>query len=190
MAGNVEQLISDVLTSRRATTIWLARHGRSPQPRPGAVRGRLPRMRCRRRPSPGALADFLGTRHLAAIYSSPMLRARRTAGIVLASHPRLHRLRIDSDLHEVNTGWQGQPLEALERINFDFYARPIGSDDESLQMIRDRMVLAESACCATPGRKCWRQPWRPDPDPRWHHGRFASPIQRPSFRDPIATGVL
>ena len=87
-----------------------------------------------------ALSDFLGTRHLAAIYSSPMLRARRTAGIVLAGHPQVQRMRIDSDLHEVHTGWQGQPLEALEQINFDFYARPLGSDDESLQMIHDRML--------------------------------------------------
>ena len=87
----------------------------------------------------GVLADFLGTRPLAAIYSSPMLRARRTAATVLSNHAGLQRLRIDSDLMEVRTGWEGQPLEALERINFDFYAHPRGSDDESLEMIRDRM---------------------------------------------------
>ncbi len=69
-----------------------------------------------------------------------MLRARHTAGIILASHPGLQRLRIDSDLLEIQTGWQGQPLAALERIDFDFYAHPFGSDDESLQMIRDRTL--------------------------------------------------
>jgi broad specificity phosphatase PhoE len=122
------------------TTVWLARHGEVHNP--GQVLyGRLPRMQLspEGRRQAGALADFLGPRPLAAIYSSPMLRARRTAGIVLASHPGLQRLRIDADLQEVHTGWQGQPLEALERINFDFYAHPFGSGDESLSTIHDRM---------------------------------------------------
>ena len=122
------------------TTVWLARHGEVHNP--GQVLyGRLPRMGLspEGRRQAGALAEFLGTRPLEAIYSSPMLRARRTAGIVLTSQPQLQRVRIDSDLQEVHTGWQGQPLEALERINFDFYAHPFGTGDESLQMIHDRM---------------------------------------------------
>jgi probable phosphoglycerate mutase len=87
-----------------------------------------------------ALADFLDRRPLQAIYSSPMLRARTTADIVLASHPLLARVRIDSDLQEVRTGWQGQPLAALERIDFDLYGHPRRLDDESLQMIQKRML--------------------------------------------------
>jgi broad specificity phosphatase PhoE len=122
------------------TTVWLARHGEVHNPS-RVLYGRLPRMQLspEGRRQAGALADFLGLRPLVAVYSSPMLRARRTAGIVLASHPGLQRLRIDSDLQEVHTGWQGQPLEALERINFDFYAHPFGSGDESLLTIHDRM---------------------------------------------------
>jgi broad specificity phosphatase PhoE len=122
------------------TTVWLARHGEVHNP--GQVLyGRLPRMQLSSagRVQAQALADFLGSRGLAAIYSSPMLRARRTAGSVLAGHPGLQRVRIDADLQEVHTGWQGQPLEALERINFDFYAHPFGTGDESLQAIHDRM---------------------------------------------------
>jgi broad specificity phosphatase PhoE len=110
---------------------------------PGRVLyARLPRMRlsAEGRREASALADFLRPRPLAAIYSSPMLRARRTAGIILAGHPGVQRVRIDSDLQEVQTGWQGHPLDALERIDFDFYAHPFGSDDESLQVIRDRML--------------------------------------------------
>jgi probable phosphoglycerate mutase len=87
-----------------------------------------------------ALADLLAPRPLAAIYSSPMLRARRTAQMILASHPELARVRIDANLHEIQTGWQGEPLTALERINWDFYAHPRAADDESLQMIHDRML--------------------------------------------------
>jgi broad specificity phosphatase PhoE len=122
------------------TTIWLARHGEVHNP--GQVLyGRLPRMGL----SPEgqrqarALADFLEPRPLAAIYSSPMLRARRTAQTIRTRHPQLDRVRIDSDLHEVNTGWQGQPISVLEGINFDFYAHPFAQSDESLQMIHHRM---------------------------------------------------
>jgi broad specificity phosphatase PhoE len=123
-----------------STTVWLARHGEVHNP--GRVLyARLPRMRLSPdgRRQAGALADFLAEHKLAAIYSSPMLRARRTAAIVKACHPYLQRVRVDADLQEVHTGYQGHPLEALERINFDFYAHPFGPDDESLEMIRDRM---------------------------------------------------
>lgn len=122
------------------TTVWLARHGEVHNP--GQVLyGRMPRMQLSAagRREALALADFFAARPLAGIYSSPMLRARRTASIVLAGHPDLQRVRIDSDLQEVQTAWQGQPLDALERINFDFYAHPRGAADESLQMIHDRM---------------------------------------------------
>jgi broad specificity phosphatase PhoE len=123
------------------TTVWLARHGEVHNPK-RVLYGRLPRMQLSPEGSrqAHALADFLATRPLAACYSSPMLRARLTASAIVTRHPRLERVRIDSDLIEVRTGWQGQPIEVLERINFDFYANPHGPDDESLQMIRDRML--------------------------------------------------
>jgi broad specificity phosphatase PhoE len=86
-----------------------------------------------------ALADFLAPRPLAAIYSSPMLRARRTAEMVLDAHPELERVRIDSDLQEVRTAWEGEPLASLEKIDWDFYAHPRHPEDDSLQAIHDRM---------------------------------------------------
>jgi broad specificity phosphatase PhoE len=86
-----------------------------------------------------ALADFLAARPLTAVYSSPMLRARRTATAVLARHPALDRVRVDRDLHEVGTGWQGEPLAALEQINWDFYANPRDAADESIEAIYHRM---------------------------------------------------
>jgi broad specificity phosphatase PhoE len=122
------------------TTIWLARHGEAHNPA-ALLYGRLPRVRLtpEGRRQARALADFLASRPLAAIYSSPMLRARRTAEAVSASRSDVARVRIDSDLIEVRTGWQGEPLETLEQINWDMYAHPRGDDDESLQMIHDRM---------------------------------------------------
>jgi len=68
-------------------TGWLARHGEVHNPS-RVLYGRLPRMQLspEGRRQAQALADFLGPRPLAAIYSSPMLRARRTAGT--PAHPR------------------------------------------------------------------------------------------------------
>jgi broad specificity phosphatase PhoE len=123
-----------------STTIWLARHGEAHNPAE-LLYGRLPRIRLtpEGHRQARALADFLAPRPLAAIYSSPMLRARRTAEAVLATRSDLKRICIDVDLTEVRTGWQGEPLKSLEQIDWDFYANPRGADDESLQMIRDRM---------------------------------------------------
>jgi broad specificity phosphatase PhoE len=68
-----------------------------------------------------------------------MLRARRTAEAVFATHPELDRVRVDSDLLEVRTAWQGEPLEALEQIDWDFYTHPRHPEDDTLQAIHDRM---------------------------------------------------
>jgi hypothetical protein len=67
-----------------------------------------------------------------------MLRARATARAIAAPHPDL-RVRLDRDLLEVRTGWQGQPHNALEAVGWDFYAHPHTPDDERVEAIRDRM---------------------------------------------------
>jgi broad specificity phosphatase PhoE len=122
------------------TTIWLARHGAADNPR-NVLYGRLPRVRLtdQGRREARALADFLAPRKLAAIYSSPMLRARRTAEAVLAEQHTVKRIHLDSDIQEIRTGWQGEPIEALQRINWDFYSNPRSPADESLSMVHDRM---------------------------------------------------
>src|SRR4030081_978457 len=96
------------------TTVWLARHGEVHNPG-NVLYGRLPRVRltAEGRRQAMALANFLRPRPLVAIYSSPMLRARRTAELSLHAHPALQRVRIDSDLQEVRTSWEGEPLAAL-----------------------------------------------------------------------------
>jgi broad specificity phosphatase PhoE len=123
------------------TTIWLARHGEAHNPSE-LLYGRMPRVRLtlEGRRQAQALADFLGPRPLAAIYSSPMLRARRTAEAVLGSRSDVSRIRIDADLQEVRNAWEGQPLNTLEQINFEIYDHPRSPDDESMQIIRDRML--------------------------------------------------
>jgi broad specificity phosphatase PhoE len=118
----------------------LARHGEVHNPG-NILYGRLPRVRLtpEGRRQAVAIARELRPRPLQAIYSSPMLRARKTAQAVLNVHPELKRVRIDRDLLEVRTTWQGEPLAALERIDWDFYTNPRGPEDESLQAIFVRM---------------------------------------------------
>lgn len=122
------------------TTVWLARHGEVHNPR-NLLYGRMPRvgLTAEGERQAQALAEFLNPRPLAAIYSSPMLRARKTAEIVLRARPELGRVRQDVDLTEVRTGWEGKPLADLEAIDWDFYTHPRDPQDESLQAIRTRM---------------------------------------------------
>jgi broad specificity phosphatase PhoE len=126
--------------TRMTTTLWLARHGEAHNPSE-LLYGRLPRIRLslEGQRQADALASFLEPRPLAAVYSSPMLRARKTASVILSRQPRLERVRIDRDLLEIQSGWQGEPLTALEQIGWDFYAHPRSDADESLQHIHDRM---------------------------------------------------
>jgi probable phosphoglycerate mutase len=124
----------------RGTTIWLARHGEVHNPG-HVLYGRLPRFRLTPEGQRQArsLADLLRARPLSAIYSSPMLRARSTASVILATHPDLGRVRVDSDLSEVRTGWQGEPLSALERIDWDLYSHRRHPEDDTLEAISLRM---------------------------------------------------
>src|SRR5258708_951406 len=123
------------------TTIWLARHGEVHNPN-NVLYGRLPRMRLtpEGRRQAVALAEFLRPRPLVAIYSSPMLRARRTAEVSLLTHPDLQRVRIDSDLQEVRRGWEGEPLKPLQKIDGDFSSTPRPPDDESLHPFQTGML--------------------------------------------------
>jgi len=123
------------------TTIWLARHGEVHNPT-NVLYGRMPRMRLtpEGHRQARALADFLAPREVAAVYSSPMLRARLTARSIAAGQRVAARVRIDARLQEIRSGWQGAPLTALEAIDWDLYAHPRGDDDESLGVIRDRML--------------------------------------------------
>jgi broad specificity phosphatase PhoE len=127
-------------TPCRLTTVWLARHGEVHNPSE-LLYGRLPRMGLSPEGQRQAreLADFLTPRPLAAIYTSPLLRARRTAAAILERHPELGRVRSASDLIEVRTSWEGQPLRDLENIGWDFYSHPRHPEDESLEAICNRM---------------------------------------------------
>lgn len=84
-----------------------------------------------------AAAAFLSNRHLSAIYSSPLLRARQTAGAIAARHPEAAR-RVSTLLHEVGTSWQGTRFSEFPP-GFSTYAARRADRDESLEQVRARM---------------------------------------------------
>jgi broad specificity phosphatase PhoE len=123
----------------RVSTVWLARHSEVHNPE-RVYYGRLPRMRlsAEGRRQAEALADFFAARPLVAVYSSPLLRARKVAQAVQARHPALP-LRITHDLNEVRTSWQGSPHTTLDGIGWEIYAGHGRPDDETMEAIVQRM---------------------------------------------------
>jgi broad specificity phosphatase PhoE len=124
------------------STIWLARHSEVLNPQ-AIYYGRLPRFRLSAEGSrqADALADFFAARPLMAVYSSPLLRARKVAKAVCARHPAIP-MRVDHDLLEVRTSWQGSTHAVLDTIGWEIYATRRSSGDETMQAILNRM-------------KCW-----------------------------------
>jgi broad specificity phosphatase PhoE len=103
------------------TTIHLVRHGHVYNPKE-ILYGRLPRFTLSEEgfKQARAVADVLADKPIAAVYSSPMLRARKTGGVILERFPGL-KLKISTLLNEVHTPYDGQPLVELEKINWQFY---------------------------------------------------------------------
>lgn len=103
------------------TSISFVRHGLVHNPQ-GVLYGRLPRFRLsvEGQRQAQAAADHLRERPFATLFSSPMLRARQTAKIILASNPRFP-LQISSYLNESYVAYQGQLLADLKAQNLDIY---------------------------------------------------------------------
>lgn len=96
-----------------ATVLYLVRHGETAWNRTGRLQGSrdLPLNEVGRRQA-AALAERFRSRSISAVFSSPLRRARETAGAILAG--RDASLRIVPDLAEMRCGaWEG--LDAAER---------------------------------------------------------------------------
>ena len=70
-------------------------------------------------------AEALNSSRLAAVFSSPLLRARQTAGELVKLNPHL-KLRISSLLAEVASPFDGRPAREVDNLHGDVYT---GSDD-------------------------------------------------------------
>lgn len=107
--------------AKEATRIHLVRHGDVHNPQQ-ILYGRLPRFRLSatgRKQAQCAGRFFNGT-SIAAVYSSPLLRARQTADGMFG-HRGSFKLRISAWLNEVSTVFQGRPGAEIDARNGDVY---------------------------------------------------------------------
>ncbi|HMA37309.1 MAG TPA: histidine phosphatase family protein [Chloroflexia bacterium] len=123
-----------------STTILLVRHADVHNPA-DVVYGRLPRFGLSRTGYAEAArtAAALAATPLAALYTSPQLRARQTARTLAAPHPGL-AVRVTRLLAEVRTGYQGLPNVEMARRLYNFYEPPHHPDDEGLADVAARIV--------------------------------------------------
>ena len=122
------------------TTIILVRHADVHNPK-DIVYGRLPRFRLSAVGEAEAhrTAATLRATPLAALYSSPQLRARQTARIIAAPHPGLE-VHVTRLLAEVLTSWQGRSNAEMAAGQFNFYDPVHHPGDESLEDLGRRMM--------------------------------------------------
>lgn len=106
-----------------STVIYLIRHGEVRNP-DKVLYGRLPRfgLTSRGRMQATAAGQWLADKPVAALFSSPMLRARQTAGCITGQLSHL-RVRIDARLNEVLSPFQGQPGALFDARNGDIYTQ-------------------------------------------------------------------
>ena len=121
-----------------ATTLLFVRHTEVHNPR-NVVYGRLPRFGLSKRGWEQAerVADYLREVPLAALYTSPLLRARQTAVAIAERHPHL-RVRSAAALLEIKTGWQGTLNKDIPK-GTSFYVDRKHEDDEVVEDIIKRL---------------------------------------------------
>lgn len=121
------------------TTIYLIRHGEVYNPN-RILYGRLPGygLSDNGKREIEETAKFLKKKHIDYIYSSPLLRAKQTAGII-RKKLNLPEIRISKYLLEVRTSYQGQPFASLSPNQREVYyaAKPT---DETLDQIAKRLL--------------------------------------------------
>lgn len=121
------------------TTILIVRHAEVHNPE-RLFYGRLPSFRLSTWGEKQAVrtAEFLTGRDLAAVYSSPLIRARQTAALIADRHPGAQRL-VTGLLNELGSAWQGTPY-AQFKAGFSAYEHRREPGDESIEDIAARMV--------------------------------------------------
>jgi broad specificity phosphatase PhoE len=102
-------------------SIHFVRHGLVHNPK-DIYYGRLPRMQlsAEGRRQAQAVAVALPSESFAAIYTSPLIRARQTAQLIAAQHEQL-RPRISHLLNEVYSPFDGCPRSKMIARNWDVY---------------------------------------------------------------------
>ncbi|MGC9522076.1 MAG: histidine phosphatase family protein [Anaerolineae bacterium] len=103
------------------TRITFVRHGHVHNP-DNIVYGRLPGFHLSEmgREQAAATAERLATAEIAALFTSPQLRARETAEILKAHHPDL-TIQVSPLINETLCFFEGRPQEEVEARGWDLY---------------------------------------------------------------------
>ncbi len=106
----------------KITRLTLVRHGRVHNP-DKIFYGRLPGFALSSKGLREArcTAQTLSREPLAAVYTSPLLRARQTAGAIQACHKHL-KMRTSTLLTEVYSPYEGQPTNVVNALGGDVYS--------------------------------------------------------------------
>lgn len=120
------------------TSIYFVRHGQVHNPQ-GIIYGRLPRFSLSREGIQQAkiTATFLSSVSFSAAYSSPMLRAKQTAKIILNEH-NYADLKISHLINEPLSPFQGLRVETISSRNWDLY-KDLPSGYDKPQFILSRV---------------------------------------------------
>jgi broad specificity phosphatase PhoE len=115
----VEDHISLIMSE--LTQITFVRHGQVHNPQQ-VIYGRLPGFRLSElgERQAQAAAEVLRDEPLAAIFSSPLLRAQQTAQILVANRAELPLL-MSEHINEVSFFFEGQPMAAMASRQWDLY---------------------------------------------------------------------
>lgn len=128
------------MSDDESTRIYFVRHGDIWNPN-RIFYGRLPRFRL----SPLGMAQVAETTSrlanvpVAALYSSPLLRARQTARAIGSAHPSL-QVRISKLLLEIRSSRQGESHDTLDADGWNFYEPAPCPGDETIAEIAARVT--------------------------------------------------
>lgn len=123
------------------TYIYVVRHGEVYNPR-NLLYARLPKFRLSKRGEQQVqlTGKFLKTKHIDAIYSSPMLRAVQTAKII-QKETGTKAFRLARSIIEIRTSFQGQIFSDLSPDQREVYLSPKRKPtDEDVKAIATRMI--------------------------------------------------
>ena len=80
-------------------------------------------------------AASLGSRPIAAIFSSPLLRTRQTAAVIAADFPGL-KVHVSASLNEVYSPFDGLPAGVLRANGWDVYSGAPASYEQPADVLR------------------------------------------------------
>jgi len=136
------------------TTVCFVRHGQVHNPQ-AVVYARLPRFRLseegiqQARLAASALQGRFS--RVAAIYSSPLLRARHTARLICAAYPGVP-FHLSQMLTETHTPFQGVPIQQMEARHWDLYNGIPPGYEQPQDLLKRALRFYQHAVRSYPGQ--------------------------------------